>query len=174
MRFHLSKIRGAAVAAALLLASSCGEQHPTAARAPRSSSASASTLLECPANSSQTTSAIVGVLGGTVSLGGTSIAIPPGALSAPTLITVTVPAGQYMEVDVHANDLTSFLFNSPVSITIDYSRCNRNDIQSAPLTVWHINEQTKALIENMGGSDDKVAQSITFSTGHLSGYAVAF
>lgn len=109
-----------------------------------------------------------------MSLGGTSIAIPAGALSAPTLITVTLPAGQYMEVDVHANDLTSFLFNSPVSITIDYSRCNRNDIQSAPLTVWHIDEQTKALIENMGGADDKVDQSITFSTGHLSGYAVAF
>jgi hypothetical protein len=32
---------------------------------------------------------------------------------------------------------------------------------------------TKELLEDMGGTDDKVAHRITFTTGHLSGYAVA-
>lgn len=108
-----------------------------------------------------------------MSLGGSSITIPSGALSVPTLITLTLPAGQYMELDVQADAFTSFLFNQPVSVTIDYSRCNRN-LSSDTLTVWNIDEQTKALLQNMGGVTDTTAQTITFSTGHLSGYAVAF
>ena len=42
------------------------------------------------------------------------------------------------------------------------------------LSVWHIDVTTKALLENMGGVNDTVARKITFSTPHLSGYAVAF
>jgi hypothetical protein len=109
-----------------------------------------------------------------VRLGATTVQIPVGALSLPTLITITVPASQYMEIDVQANDLTSFLFRKPVTVTIDYSRCSRTDIDTTPLTVWHINTQTHELLENMGGSDDKALRRITFSTEHLSGYAIAF
>lgn len=163
-----------ATVATLAVVTSCGEHRATGPRQPPpASNSSASTLITCPTNTTQTTSALVGVLGGTVSLGGSSISIPSGALSVPTLITVTIPAGQFMEVDVQANDYTSFLFNQPVNITIDYSRCNRN-LSGDTLTVWNIDEQSKALLENMGGVNDTTTQSITFSTGHLSGYAVAF
>jgi hypothetical protein len=112
-------------------------------------------------------------LGGTVQLGTTSISIPSGALSVPTLIQVTVPASRFMEIDVTAVGFTSFLFQKPVSVTIDYSRCSRGDIDQATLHVWHIDPVTKELLEDMGGSDDKTARRITFTTGHLSGYAVA-
>lgn len=163
-----------ATAAALLLATSCGEPRATALRrAVPNPSASAATLISCPTNTTRTTSALVGVLGGTVSLAGSAISIPAGALSVPTLITVTIPAGQFMEVDVRANALTSFLFNQPVSVTIDYSRCNQN-LSNGTLSVWNIDETTKALIENMGGVNNPLTQSITFTTGHLSGYAIAF
>lgn len=166
--------RALAMAAALALATSCGEQRATALRrAAPATSASAATLLSCPTTTTQTTSALIGVLGGTVSLAGSSISIPAGALTVPTLITVTIPAGQFMEVDVQANALTSFLFNQPVSITIDYSRCSQN-LSNTSLSVWNIDEQTKALLENMGGVNDPLTESITFTTGHLSGYAVAF
>ncbi len=166
--------RISAVAALLAFTTNCGEQRATGLQHSKAAAnASASTLISCPTNTTQSTSALSGVLGGTVSLGGSSITIPSGALSLPTLITVTLPAGQYMEVDVQANNLTSFLFNQPVSITIDYARCNQN-LSGDTLTVWNIDQQTKALIQDMGGVNDAANQSITFTTGHLSGYAVAF
>ena len=124
-------------------------------------------------NETTSSSGLVGLLGGTVQLGETGISIPSGALAAPTLIQVTVPSSRYMEIDVSAVGFTSFLFQQPVTITIDYSRCNRSDIDAQALHVWHIDPVTKALLEDMGGTDDKVAHLITFTTGHLSGYAVA-
>src|SRR5438270_3375321 len=125
--------------AMLLLAISCGEGRATAPGGSSSRSEnSGPSLIECPTNESSTTSALVGLLGGTVQLGATSISIPSGALSVPTLIQVTVPASRFMEIDVTAVGFTSFLFQKPVSVTVDYSRCNRGDIDQATLHVWHI------------------------------------
>jgi hypothetical protein len=168
--------RGIAVLAAVVAATvSCGEPRATTGVGrPRSDRSSLPNLLQCPTNQTQSSQALVGVLGGTVQVGGTSITIPAGALSVPTLITVTVPASQYVEIDVRANDLLSFLFNAPVSVTIDYSRCTRANIANDTLSVWHIDPSTNTLLEDMGGVDDKTHETITFSTGHLSGYAVAF
>jgi hypothetical protein len=158
----------------LLTTLSCGEEHARGVVDPKTSSSSSPRLVECPTSETLTTQAIIGPLGGTVSLGGTSIRIPLGAVTVPTLITVTVPASRFVEVEVQANDLISFLFQTPVSITIDYSRCNRSDVDQAPLTVWYIDSATKEPLENMGGQDDKSRRRITFETGHLSGYAIAF
>jgi hypothetical protein len=147
----------------------CGEHHATAVLPPGSPA-----LLRCPASQTQTTSALVTTLGGVVSLGGTVVNIPAGGVAAATTIALTVPASDFMEIDVKANSLASFVFQQTVSITIDYSRCSSAEANKAPLTVWHIDPQTKQLLENMGGTDNKATHSITFSTGHLSGYAVAF
>ena len=78
-----------------------------------------------------------------------------------------------MEIDVSAVGFTSFLFQQPVTITIDYSRCNRNNLDPQTLQVWHIDPLTHQMLENMGGVVDTATQQITFTTGHLSGYAVA-
>jgi len=160
--------------AILLLGASCGEPRATAPGTSASRSQSASpTIIECPTNQTSTTSGLVGVLGGIVQLGATGITIPNGALTAPTSIQVTVPASRFMEIDVSAVGFTSFLFQQPVTITIDYSRCNRNDLDPQTLQVWHIDPLTHQMLENMGGVVDTVSQQITFTTGHLSGYAVA-
>ena len=109
-----------------------------------------------------------------VDVGATAISVPAGALTVPQLIQVTVPASNYMEIDVTAVGFESFLFQQPVSITIDYSRCTRSNIDSQTLHVWHIDPVTHDLLEEMGGVvDDKISRHITFTTGHLSGYAVA-
>jgi hypothetical protein len=131
-------------------------------------------LVVCPTSETRTTQALIGPLGGIVSLGATTVGIPSGALSVPTLITLTIPASQYMEVDVRANDLTSFIFNKDVAVRIDYSRCTDPAVETARLNVWHIDAQSKDLLEFMGGVDDKSANTVTFTTGHLSAYAVAF
>ena len=163
-----------AAVAALLITSSCGEPRATAPNSSSSRSESSTpTLIECPSDQTLSTSGLVGLLGGSVQLGATGITIPGGALTAPTLFQVTVPASRFMEIDVSAVGFTSFLFQQPVTITIDYSRCNRNDLNPQTLQVWHIDPVTHQMLENMGGVVDSVAKHITFTTGHLSGYAVA-
>ena len=130
-------------------------------------------LIECPTTQPVTSSSLITILGGTVAAAGTSISLPAGALLASTLINVTVPASTYMEVDITANSLPVFAFLKTVTVTIDYSRCLPSVTAGKTLTVWQINPQTKALITNMGGVNDPVQRRMTFTTGHLSGYAIA-
>jgi len=169
--------RCAAVALILLTSASCGEKSGTEPQAPSEALFSgAPSLIQCP--TSQTLRSlptlVLPLVESIVSIGNTSITIPAGAVLSPTLITVTVPASKYMEISVRANNLTHFIFQQPVEVTIDYSRCTRSDIDRAPVEVWYINVLTKQMIENMGGVDDKANRRITFRTGHLSNYAVAF
>lgn len=130
-------------------------------------------LIECPTTQTATSSELITVLGGIVTAAGTSISLPAGSLLSATLIEVTVPASTYMEVDITANDLASFAFQSRVTVTIDYSRCPTSATAGKTLTVWQINPQTKALLVNMDGVNDAALRRITFTTDHLSGYAIA-
>jgi hypothetical protein len=159
--------------AALSLATSCGEPRATAPKPTSLSQSSDPTLLECPTNTGTSTSSVIGLLGGELQIGATSVAIPTGALATPTLIQLTIPPSRFMEIDVTAVGFSSFLFQTPITVTIDYSRCSRGDIDRQTLHVYHIDPLTKQLLEDMGGIDDKISRRITFTTGHLSGYAVA-
>ena len=137
--------------------------------------APATHLLVCPTADSARTSGLLTVLGGTLSLGGDALHLPLSAVLFPTLFEVVVPPSPYMEVDVHAVGLTSFLFQQPATITIDYSRCSPDAIPAdVQLHAVYIDGNTKQILQDMGGSDDRAAQRITFTTGHLSGYAVAY
>ena len=171
MRNPLTIFRGAAAVLAFGFVAAVSCEPPTV---PPSQDPTQVRLVSCPTTTSLTTQAVVGPLGGTVSLGATTVAIPSGALSAPTLITLTIPASEYMEIDVRANDLLSFVFNKPIGVRIDYSRCDNPVLSTAKLSVWHIDTESKALLENMGGTNDRENRSISFTTGHLSNYAVAF
>lgn len=131
------------------------------------------TLVECPVGETRAVSGTIGLLGGTLELDGHSITLPYGAVLMPTPITMTVPAGNYVEVDIHAAGEESFQFQEPVTIAISYERCTRSNIDKESLTVWHIDEETKELLEHMGGEDDKVARRVTFTSGHLSGFVIA-
>jgi hypothetical protein len=148
-------------------------QRQDTASPPDTTGVSQRRLIECPTTQTSTNSGLLGVLGGTIAAAGTSISLPAGSVVLGTLIRVTVPASTYMEIDVTANDLASFLFLRPVTITIDYSRCPTSVTAGKTLTVWHINTQTKALIENMNGVNDPVQRKMSFTTDHLSGYAIA-
>lgn len=174
-RARVSKagIIGVAVSTLFIL-TSCGEPRATAPEDTINTSTSSSpTLIECPTNKTDITTGLVGLLGGALSLDGSGISIQAGALTAPTLFQMTVPASRYMEIDISAVGFQTFLFQDSVSVTIDYSRCNRSDLDQQVLHVWHIDPFSKALLEDMGGTDDKTTHRITFKTNHLSGYAVA-
>ena len=160
---------------ALAAVTACGE--PTAPDQPTSAASlfSSTKLVVCPTSETQTTAKVISpLLGGEISLGNTSIRLPAGAVSTPTLLTVTIPASNYVEVRITALGFQHFLFDRDVEITIDYSRCSRSNIDAAPLSAWYIDGLTGTPIENMGGVDDKAARTVRFSTDHLSSYAIAY
>ena len=130
-------------------------------------------LVECPTNTTYSTSGTVLPLGGSVSLRGHSVALPLGAVLLPATIGITEPAGQYMRIDLSANGQDHWQFQVPLSVTISYARCSRANIDKGPLSVWLIDEESGELLVNMGGVDDKLARTITFETDHFSGYAIA-
>lgn len=130
-------------------------------------------LLNCPSSESYTTSSVVDALGGTLSVGGATVVIPVGALLGPVTMTLTVPASNYMEVDVSVEGTNSFLFELPVTVSIDYSRCTSWRAILFPNTAYHIDTETKSLLERMPSVDNKALRTVTFTTGHLSGYALA-
>ena len=131
------------------------------------------TLITCPSSETSTTTQVVSTLGGVVALDGAEISIPAGALLAPATVTVTLPASNYMEVDVSVEGADHFVFELPVSITVSYARCSRANIDRAPLSAWYIDSQTKEMLEEMPSIDNKLTRTVTFTTGHLSGYALA-
>ena len=88
-------------------------------------------------------------------------------------MTVTVPASKYMEVEISVAGSEHFTFELPVVVTLSYDRCTRSAADLLPMTAWYIDSETKDLLAPMGGMDDKVARTVTFTTGHLSGYAIA-
>ena len=161
---------------ALAAFTACGE--PTAPAGSDAASglfSSDTKLVVCPTSETHSTSALISpLLGGTISLDGTSIAIPAGAVTTPTLLTVTIPASRFVEVRITALGVAHFLFEQDVEITIDYGRCTRSDIDANPLSAWYIDGLTGTPLENMGGVDDKQARTVRFSTDHLSSYAIAY
>jgi hypothetical protein len=170
-----------AVVASLVLGvlGACVGSDATAPEAPASAkpvvleSGSNPALIQCPAPQATTSSAVIGMLGGVLNLGAASISIPAGALLQSSIVTVTVPASPYVEVDITIDGAEHFLFELPVVVTISYARCSPGAFLFTPLSAWHIDSETNALLENMGGIDNKLTRTVTFVTGHLSGYAVA-
>ncbi len=165
----------AAVLGIVALAGGCSDA-PTGERmAPTAPllASTGSTLIECPTSETRTATETLDIFGGTVELDGHSITLPYGAVLVPTEITLTVPASNYMEIEIRANDQDSFDFEEPVSIVLSYERCTRSNIEKGDLTAWEIEPETKALLVHMGGVDDKTARTVTFESWGLSGFAIA-
>jgi hypothetical protein len=142
--------------------------------APQLSTTFGAVLVQCPTNQALSARGTVGALGGEISLNGHRVVFPPGAVLLPTEFELAVPVSNYMEIAVRAVGRDGYEFVlEPVSITISYARCTRSNIEKGPLTAWHIDRSTKALLADMDGVDDKEARTVTFSTDHLSGYALA-
>ncbi|MEJ7811208.1 MAG: hypothetical protein WKG32_12415 [Gemmatimonadaceae bacterium] len=131
-------------------------------------------LLVCPTVEDHVERALVGPLGGTLGVRGTSISIPPGAVPEPTLFEIAVPASRFMEVEIHAVASSSYLFRQPATITINYARCPDDAAPPAAVLQGVYIDGAKRVLETMPGNADKVAKKMSFQTNHLSGYAVAY
>lgn len=173
MSIPLKPILGAALALALGCVDAGGPTATHAPIAPAASEASAATLVSCPSSQAVTASGVVGVLGGVLQAGAVRVNIPLGALLTATTLTVTVPPSPYMEIDVSVPGVEHFIFQQPITVSVDYGRCDPAVTSGTSLTAWYIDTATKQPIEAMPTVDDKLTHTVTFTTPHLSGYALA-
>lgn len=153
----------------------CSETADPAALGPDAPSLASTgpVLIECPVSETTFTTGSIGAKGGSVRLHNHELRVPALAVTTPKEFRVEAAASNYMELGVHAAGHASFQFKRTASITIDYSRCTRDNIDHYQLSVWQIDPVTKELIEFMGGVDDKDARTITFETNHLSTFSIA-
>lgn len=142
------------------------------ASASYSSTTYGATLLECPVEVTRSVSATVGAAGGVLELDGHRLSIPLGAVLAPTRFTLTAPASNYVELDVRAGASEHYQFRKPVQLAISYERCTRGNIDRSDLHIYYVDGDTKEVLEDLGGFDDKAARVVTSSTDHLSDYAL--
>lgn len=132
-------------------------------------------LLYCPSSETLSAQSLIDpLLGGVVSVAGSSIDVPSGALSLPSIVALTIPASNNMRIDATVVGIEHALFGAPVTVTIDYSRCSASTLEGKRLSVWYLDPITGALKENMQATDDRAARKITFTTDHFSGYAIAY
>lgn len=178
--FH--RMRHVLAIVGLVALAACGDQHPTAPPAQATEPSdlllfpSPPRLIECPSTVSETQTALIGVDGGTISIGGISVVFPAGSLLGPTNVTLTVPASQYLEIDITTDGQNQFLqpLLRPI-VTISYARCGfRLDLLLRTLSAWYIDSETKALLERQLSVDNKLARTVTFRASHFTGYAIAF
>lgn len=133
-------------------------------------------LLYCPSYLPKLSlTGLIGIDGGILSVGAVRLEVPPGAVLVPTLFELAVPPSKYMEVSLTAVGLEQFIFQKPVTVTIDYSRCSTSAVPAgATIEAVHILPLWYRILEEMGGTVDPTARTVTFTTGHFSSYAVAY
>jgi hypothetical protein len=166
-------VRAALSAAAILVVAACDADRTTPTILEPQYSSSGPVLVECPSSESASAEGTLGATGGSITLKNHRLSLPLQAVTSPTKFRLSENPSKYMELDLRAGDQASFGFNKPVSITIDYSRCTRSNIDKGPLSVWKIDPATKALLKQMNAVDDKTGRTITFASDSLSTYSIA-
>lgn len=167
--------RVAALSLAAVFATSCADGSAGPLTGPQGASLATSSgpsPLECPVSTTTSTTATIGLLGGAIELDGHRVVIPADAVLVPTEFTLTVPASNYVEIDIKAAGEEHYEFRKPVSLTLSYARCTRTNIDKENLRIFYIDSQSKALVDDMGGTDDKAARTVTTGTDHFSGYVI--
>jgi hypothetical protein len=85
-----------------------------------------------------TVTAVIDEKGGSLSIGGTTLDVPAGAVSGPTTFTVNKPNGElvfdFSATKSTPNDVGSAGFPVPLTLTIDYSKISSD--MEAPAVVW--------------------------------------
>lgn len=174
----MKKIAGLAPRFAVLLALGATV---TACDAPRSgedtaapllSSAARPTLLQCRTDEARSSRGRIDSAGGSISLGGHAVVVPGGAVASALEISIEVPVSDVAAIELEANGEEHWQFLAPVTVTIDYSHCPDGQLNGA-LSVYHVDLATGQLLEDMGAVDNRHARTITFTTDHFSGYAIA-
>ena len=123
-------------------------------------------------------SAVFGVLGGVLSVGGHSVTVPQGAVLEPTLFTMLTPSTPVIDVELNAlvpgvlRGLlrTLVLFRNPVTLELSYANA-RGDIDPDRLVIVRLLGDDR--YEILPTQVDKRRQVIRAELDHFSKYAMA-
>lgn len=131
-------------------------------------------LLACPSDVAISGEAVIGREGGSLVVGGHALVVPAGAVPKPTTFVLSVPASPVLEIDISGDGRPHYQFMSPVAVRVDYSRCADDVLPETPLVAWWIDGPGRSKQGEMPSTDDRAARTLTFTTDHLSGYAIAY
>jgi hypothetical protein len=158
---------------AFLVAASCRPDSPTgAAPGPQylhETLGGATGLLKCSPLPYASESQLIGPSGGRLEIGPHSLRIPPGALSAPTLITGEAPSDSVNSVRLFPEGLQ---FARPVVLTMSYANCNLLT-RTLPKRIAYTTEAL-LILEYLPSLDDFDDQQVIGRLKHFSRYAVAW
>jgi hypothetical protein len=164
------------VALCLSLALACGDHTPTAPATPApqadliGSLLAPTGLLKCSALPSASDTETIGPLGGVLVAGPHSLIIPPGALSAPTRITMTVPSGLGVNAVKFAPE--GLRFNAPASLTMSYSNCSLLG-KILPKRIAYTDDNLNILTYLLS-LDNLLSKRVTGKVNHFSDYVIAW
>jgi hypothetical protein len=132
-----------------------------------------SELAACGNTASRPLTTTIGPEGGVLSAGSTVAFIPPEAVRTPTRFTIQSLAGPALRVRITALGRERFEFARPIAVMIGYAHCTRQEFMHGQMSVWHVDDDTGALLERMPTVHDRRTSTVGFLTAHLSTYAVA-
>jgi hypothetical protein len=161
---------------ALALASACGDGAPTA---PQPSAPSAGLigsllgptgLLQCSTLPYASTTQTIGTAGGRLSVGPHTLVIPPGALTNPTTITMTLPTRS----GVNAVNFkpAGLQFQTPARLTMSYANCQLLG-SLLPKRIAYTTDNLQ-IISYLLSLDNLLSKSVTGKLNHFSDYVIAW
>ncbi len=165
------------VALCLSLALACGDHSPTAAPAVPAPQADLigsllgpTGLLKCSALPYAQDVETIGPEGGVLVAGPHSLVIPPGALSAPTKITMTVPTGLGVNAVQFAPE--GLQFARPAALSMSYSNCSLLG-RLLPKRIAYTDNALN-ILSYLLSLDNLFGKRVTGKVNHFSDYVIAW
>ncbi len=163
------------VALCASLAFACTDHTPTAApQAPQASLTgslgTAAGLLKCSDLPFAQSSATIGPNGGSISAGPHTLFVPPGALSEPVKITMTVPTGRGVNAVEFAPEGLEFARSA--SLTMSYANCSLLG-NVLPKRIAYVSDNLDILYYILS-LDNLFAKRVTGQVNHFSDYVIAW
>jgi hypothetical protein len=127
------------------------------------------------------TSSLIGASGGSISIAGHKLTIPKGAVSSPTLFTMTLPANGYVEVELTAivTDILGNVidvglsgFNKPVKLALTYARATNVTDPSKLFIAWMPDDNHDRHVPLPSDVNTK-KKLVTAEVSHFSKYCMA-
>jgi len=161
----------------LVAALACTDRTPTsvpAAPAPEASLIGAllgpTGLLKCSSLPYASSTQTIGPLGGTISAGPHTLVVPPGALTAPTTITMTVPTG--LGVNAVKFQPEGLRFLTPAALTMSYANCSLLG-KLLPTRIAYTDAHLN-IISYLLSLDNLLSKYVTGKVNHFSDYVIAW
>ena len=180
---HMKAVRALAVLILVcLVAPSCSDLSPTApatrvaAPTPTPDASliggllQGTGLLRCSDLPYASATKTIGSEGGSISVGPHVFIVPPGALAAPTTITMTLPTG--LGVNAVRFQPEGLKFARPASLTMSYSNCNLLG-KLLPKRIAYTDDNLN-ILSYLLSLDNLFAKRVTGQVNHFSDYVVAW